>query len=134
MQGGAGNVLDILHHGDQAVVSALGVLAGREADAAVAHDQRGNAVVRRGGTHGIPGGLAVHVRVHVDPARGKQVTGGVDLPRARAFDLAHRDNASGLYRKVAVKRVAARAVHDTCVANQQVVHDFHLRDTGIECT
>jgi hypothetical protein len=51
----------------------------READAAVAHDDGGDAVPRRGRHLGIPGRLAVVVRVDVDEARRDDVARGVDL-------------------------------------------------------
>ena len=62
-----GNVLDAFHETDEPVV--LVGLGRREADAAVAHDDRGHAVPAARREQRVPGDLAVEVRVHVDEAR-----------------------------------------------------------------
>ena len=76
-------------------ISALLVLAAhrREADAAIAeHDGRG-AVPGGRRQHGIPGGLAVIVRVHIDPARRDQPAVGVHLALAGPGLAADLDDA-----------------------------------------
>ena len=83
-QRGAGDVLDALHQLDQPLLAA-GVHR-READAAVAHHDRGDAVPARRRELRVPGGLAVVVRVHVDEAGRDQQAVGVDLSRAGAVD------------------------------------------------
>ena len=55
----------------------------READAAVAHHDRGHAVPGRRGELGVPRGLAVVVGVDVDEARRDERAVGVDLPARR---------------------------------------------------
>ena len=50
-----------------------------EADATVPHHCRGDAVVDRRTHHGIPGGLAVVVGVHVDPTGGDERPVGLNL-------------------------------------------------------
>ena len=77
---GAGDVLDAFHQADQPVVP-VG-LHRREADAAVAHDDRGDAVPARRREQRVPGDLAVEVRVHVDEAGRDEQAVGVDAPRA----------------------------------------------------
>ena len=72
----AGDVLDRLHQLDQECLAA-GADRG-EADATVPHHCRGDAVVDRRTHHGIPGGLAVVVSVHVDPTGGDERTVGLD--------------------------------------------------------
>ena len=67
VQRGAGDVLDALHQLDEALV--VGRADRREADAAVAGDDRGDAVPRRRAEPVVPGGLAVVVHVDVDEAR-----------------------------------------------------------------
>ena len=69
-----GDVLHALHQVDQHVV--LVVVAGREADAAIAEQHGRGAVPGRGRQPVAPGHLRVVVRVHVDEARRDQ------LPRA----------------------------------------------------
>ena len=64
---GAGDVFDALHQPDQPLVP-VG-LHRREADAAVAHHDRGDAVPARRREQRVPGDLTVEVRVHVDEAR-----------------------------------------------------------------
>ena len=56
---------------------------GREADAAVAHHDGGDAVPARRREQRVPGGLAVVVRVDVDEAGGDERAVGVDLRRGR---------------------------------------------------
>ena len=75
-QRGAGNVFDAFHQADEPVV-AIGV-HGREADAAVAHHDRGHAVPARGREQRIPGDLTVEVRVHVDEAGRDERAVGVE--------------------------------------------------------
>ncbi len=88
----ARDVLDALHQLDQPVLRAGA--HGREADAAVAHDQGGDAVHRAGRQLFVPGGLAVVVGVHVDETRRHEQTGGVDdLARHRRRDR-HRSPRS----------------------------------------
>ena len=57
---------------------------GREADAAVAHDDGGDAVPDRRREQRVPGDLAVVVRVHVDEAGRDREAGGVELLATRA--------------------------------------------------
>ena len=68
----------------------------READAAVAHHQRGHAVVDAGREGLVPAGLAVVVGVDVDEARRQPGAGGVDALARRAGDAAHLDDAAVL--------------------------------------
>ena len=67
---GARDVLDALHQADQPVV-AVGARR-READAAVAHHDRRDAVPRRRREVRVPGHLPVVVGVDVDPARRRR--------------------------------------------------------------
>ena len=77
---GAGNVLDAFHQLDQAL--AVLDLHRREADAAIAHHRRGDAVPARGLQVRVPGRLAVIVGVDVDEAgRDQQALGRRSPPR-----------------------------------------------------
>ena len=87
----AGDVLHPLHQVDQRLVVLLA--DGGEAHAAIAeHDGRG-AVPGGRREHGIPGGLAVIVRVHIDPARRDDPPVGLDLAPARTCLAADLDDA-----------------------------------------
>ncbi len=110
---GAGNVLDAFHQLDQAL--AVLDLHRREADAAIAHHRRGDAVPARGLQVRIPGGLAVIVGVDVDEARRDQHALGVDLFGALPAHLADGGDLAVLHRDVgfldrstgAIRHVAA---------------------------
>ena len=73
----------------------------READAAVAHDRRRDAVPAEGRQQRVPGGLAVVVGVDVDPAGGDDHARRVDLAPGGAEGLADRDDAVAIDRDVA---------------------------------
>ena len=82
VQHGAGDVLDAFHQLDEPVV--VGRAHRREADAAVADDDRGDAVPRRRDHALAPRRLAVVVGVDVDEAgRDEQAVGVDDARRAR---------------------------------------------------
>ena len=68
--------------------------ARREADAAIAHDRRGDAVLRRRRDVLAPGDLAVIMGVDVDKAGRDQFALGVDLFLAFACDLADLGDAA----------------------------------------
>ena len=87
----AGDVLHPLHQIDQRLVMLLA--NGSEAHAAIAeHDGRG-AVPGGRCEDGIPGGLTVIVRVHVDPARRDDAPVGFHLAPARTCLAADLDDA-----------------------------------------
>ena len=69
--------------------------AGRgEADAAVAHRDRRDAVDRRRRDDRVPGDLAVEVGVDVDEPGRDQEAVGVDLPGAPLVDVADRGDGA----------------------------------------
>ena len=82
----------------------------READAAVAHHQRGHAMVDAGREGLVPAGLAVVVGVDVDEAGREPGAGGVDALVRGAGDAAHLDDAAVLHADVGADR-AARPCH-----------------------
>ena len=95
---------------------------GREAHAAIAeHDGRG-AVPGGRSQNGIPGGLAIIVRVHVDPARGDQPAVGLDLALARTGLAADLDDLVAGEGDVAGEGRCAGAIDDGAAANDDVVH------------
>ena len=81
VEGGAGDVLDALHQLDEALV--VGGTDRGEADAAVAHHHRRDAVPAGRGELVVPRRLAVVVGVDVDEPRRDEGAVGVDLPSAR---------------------------------------------------
>ena len=79
------NILDAFHQLDQPAMIARP--AWRETDAAIAHDRRGDAVLRGGRDVLAPGDLAVVMGVNVDKAGRHQFAPGVDLFLALAETL-----------------------------------------------
>jgi len=73
----ARDVLDALHQADQHVVMLRPHR--READAAIAHDDGGDAEARRRPQPLIPSRLAIVMGVDVDPAWRDELAFGVDL-------------------------------------------------------
>ena len=128
-----GNVLDALHQLDEEVL-----LPGphrREADAAVAHHQRRDAVPARRRQHRVPGHLAVVVRVHVDPARRDQQ---VPARRSRAARAPRRAPTAAMTPPSTAtspsKRGAPGAVDDRSAANHQIVHRGLPGSRSVQCT
>ncbi len=119
----AGDVLDALHEADEPVV-AVG-LGRREPDAAVAHDERRDAVPRRRGELGVPGDLAVVVGVDVDPSRGHQEAAGLDDLGGTALDRAHVGDAAGIDRDIGCTCRRAGSVDECPALDDQVVHGNH---------
>ena len=112
-----GDVLHALHQVDQHVV--LIVVAGREADAAVAQKHGGGAVPRRRRQPLAPGHLRVVVRVHVDEARRDELAARVDLLGTLGNAAADRRDLAVGNGEVGFIRVAAQPIDDRAVANHQ---------------
>ena len=110
VEGDAGDVLDALHQLDQPVV--VGRADRREADAAVAHHRRRDAVPARRGELVVPGRLAVVVGVDVDEARRHQGPVGVDLPPPGAGDGTDLGDDAAVDGDVGRPGRAPRAVDD----------------------
>ena len=120
VQRGAGDVLDAFHQLDEEVVAAGPHR--REPDAAVAHHHGGHAVPARRRHLGIPGDLAVVVRVHVDPARGDDEPVAVELLAPAPVDRAHLGDLLAVDGQVAGERRRPRAVDDRCPSHHKFVH------------
>jgi hypothetical protein len=115
----AGNILYPFHQPDQPIVP---VRRGRsKADAAVAHDHGGHAVPAGRGHFLVPGGLAIIVRVHIDPARGDDLAGGVDLARGAAVNRADGGDQAVLHRDIAGKARRAGAVDNGAITDDQII-------------
>ncbi len=121
----AGDVLHALHQGDEPVV-AVGLHRG-EADAAVAHDHRGDALPRGRGQQRVPGDLAVVVGVDVDPARRDQQTVGVQLLAPGAGDLAHEADPTVVHGHVGNSSVSTGPVDDRATPDHEVMLSHGMR-------
>ena len=121
-EGGAGDVLDRLHQIDQA-----GAMLGphrREADAAIAEQDRRDAMPRRRGQHRVPGRLAVVVGVDIDPARRDQQPVRVDHSPRRPGLAADRDDPVAVDRDIAGETRRPGAVEDRAARDDDVVHRY----------
>ena len=120
MERGARDVLDALHQLDQHVV--VGRLYRRKADAAIAHDDGGDAVPA-GGTHDrIPGDLAVVMRVHIDPTGRDHGAVRRDLPLRRTRVAAHRRDHPAVDRNIARIGIRPRPIDDGGTLDHQIMH------------
>ena len=116
----AGNVLHALHQIDQRLLVLLA--DGGEAHAAIAERDGRGAVPGGRRQDGIPGRLAVIVRVHIDPARRDDPPVGLHLAPAGTGLAADLDDAVAVDGDVALRRRRARAVNDTAAPDDDVVH------------
>ena len=130
-EGGAGNVLDALHQADQPVFFSRP--HGREADAAVARDDGGDAVPARRLQQAVPADLTVVVRVDVDEARRDDLAGRVDRLGRIAFQrwvsrpaAANFDDLAVLDGHIGLESVRARAVDNGSAGDLEVEHDYSL--------
>ena len=96
----------------------------READAAIAEQDRRDAMPRRRRQHRVPGRLAVVMGVDIDPAGRDQQAVRVDLALRRPGLAADRGDPAAIDRNVAGKGFAPGAVDDGAAANDDVVHGF----------
>ena len=92
----------------------------RDAEAAVADDDRRHAVPRRDRQHAIPEHLRVVVRVDVDEAGRDDVPIGVERPRRRAAHVADLGDAPVAHADVGAPRRRAGAVDDGSAADQEI--------------
>src|SRR5689334_7104427 len=117
------NVLDAFHDLDEAEMILR--RAGREADAAIAHDRGGDTVLRGRRDVLAPGDLAVIMGVDVDETRRDQLALGVDLFPALRGNLADLGDAAILDRDIGVIELAAVAVSDGAATDHEVWIDGH---------
>ena len=119
---GAGDVLDALHQLDQ---PALATRAYRcEADTAVAHHDRRDAVPRRRGQQRIPADLAVVVSVDVDEAGGDQQSFGVDGPASgRPREIADLGDDAVVHGDICRPLRSSRPVDEIAATDNEVVHE-----------
>ena len=121
----AGNVLHPLHQIDQRLLVLLA--DGGEAHAAIAeHDGRG-AVPGRRCQDGVPGRLAVIVRVHIDPSGRDDPAVGPDFAPARTGLAADLGDPVAIDGDVALESRRSRAVDDSAAPDDDVVHAWVRR-------
>ena len=121
-QGRSRDVLDPLHQADQPLAS-FGFGRG-ETDTAVPHHDRGHAVPAGWSEIGIPRGLGVVVRVHVDPPGGDDQPVGIDLACPVGGDGARWPDGHDVIAvdgQLSEVGLAAGAIDDRAVANHDVV-------------
>ena len=94
-----------------------------EADAAVPHDDGGDAVPAGGSQQGVPGDLAVEVGVDVDEAGGDDEPGGVDGLAAVGLDAADGGDPAVVDGDVALVGGLPRPIDNSAVADDQIVHE-----------
>ena len=113
-------VLDRLHQIDQA--GAMLRPDRREADPAIAEEDRRDTMPGGRGEHRVPGRLAVVMRMDIDPAGRDQQTMRVDLALRRAGLAADLGDLGAVNRHVAGKACRAGTVEDGAAANDDVMH------------
>ena len=119
LHGGAADVLGAFEIADDEVGFALA--AGRQGEAAVAHDHAGHAVEARAGADRIPEDLRVHVGVHVDEARRHDMALGVQrLGRRRAVDAADLGDLAILHADIAAIARQSGPIDDHAVLDDEV--------------
>src|SRR4029077_19005560 len=113
-----GNILDALHQLDQPEM--IGRAARRKTDTAIAHNRRGDAVLRRGRDVLTPGDLAVIVSVDVDEPWRDQFASGVDLILASSRNLADFGNTAACDGDIGFEQFAALAIGNVAAADHEV--------------
>ena len=104
-------------HGD---LARLG-LAGRDADAAVAHHHGGHAVPRRGRDRAVPADLRIVVGVRIDEARRDDQAVGVDGALGAFRHLADFGHLAVGDRDIGLVSLGARAVDHDAVLDDEIV-------------
>jgi hypothetical protein len=104
-----------------------GRVGGCDPEAAVALDDRRDAVPRRRREVGIPEHLGVEVGVHVDEAGCQHEPTEVDVAVAHAAgNIANRDDAAVAHLHVGSATRPARPVDDRCTPQDDVFHVLPL--------
>src|SRR4029077_797511 len=97
-----------------------------EADAAVAHDDGGNAVPARRTKERIPRHLAVIVGVDIDPSGRDEEAGRVDLATGGACFAADAGDYAVVDRDVAGEGGRSAAIDNFAVSDYEIMHRFGL--------
>jgi len=94
----------------------------RKREAAVAADDRGDAVDARRAGRGVPQQLGVIVGVRVDEAGCDQLAAGIGFDRAGLGDVANGRDSAVLDRHIGLHGGSSRAVDDLSTSDHFVVH------------
>ena len=117
---GAGDVLNAFHQADQPFV-AVG-FGGGKANAAIAHDDGGDAVPARRRHFLVPCRLPVIMGVDVDEAGGDDLAAGVEFVAPYTEIFADRDDAITVNRDIRDKGRSAHTIDDGAAAYHQIKH------------
>ena len=101
-------------------------LARRDADAAIAHHDRGDAVPRGRADRRVPADLRVVMRVRVDKAGRDDSAGRIDDFRRAVADPADLGDLAILDRDIGLAPLRAGAVDHGAVLDQQIVGHRHI--------
>ena len=99
----------------------LGLAAGGEREAAIAHHRRGDAVIAGAGAELVPEQLRVHVRVAVHEAGRDDMALGIDDLFRRGGDAPDARDPSVLHADIGAVACEAGAVHDGAVPDDEIV-------------
>ena len=127
----AGDVLDALHHLDEPVLFARPYR--READTAIAHHDRGDAVPGRRSEQRIPADLPVVVRVDVDEAGGDHQPVRIHrAPRRFTLEVADLGDDPVVNRYISLPSRLTGSVNERAATDNQVVHEASKSRSGEE--
>ena len=116
----AGNILNTLHQADQPIMLVL--FRRCKANAAIAHDNRGDAMPARRTHLAVPRCLAVIMGMDINKAWRDDFTQSINLFAARSADLAYSGNDAAIHRDIGDKARCARAIHHGSTTNDQIMH------------
>ena len=131
MQGSARNVLYALHEFDQIVFSAGAF--GCKANAAIAHDHCGHAMVNAGCEAFVPGDLTVIVCMQIYKAWRDPKARGIHGFFGGLINLANVSDAPTLNTNVCNEGFLTRAINNSTVFNQAIEHLFFSTHTPTTC-
>ena len=131
MQGSARNILHALHEFDQIVLSAGAF--GREANAAIAHDHCGHAMVNTGCEAFVPGDLAVIVCMKVNKTWRDPKACGIHDFFGGLVNVANVSDAPTLNTYVCNEGFFSRSIYHSAVFNQAIEHLFFSTHTPTTC-
>ncbi len=115
----AGDILNPFHQTDEVVMIVRS--AGRETDAAVAHDRGCHAMGGGGGEPLRPGGLRVIMRMDIDKAGRDQLAAGVDDLIGGAVNPADGRNFPVQNGDIGLKRFSAASIRDGSVLDDDII-------------
>ena len=119
-QCGAGDILNTLHQADEPVMLVL--FRRRKANAAIAHDDRGDAMPARRTHLAVPSRLAIIMGVDVDKAGCDDLACCVNLFAALRADMSNRRNYTAVHCNISNKARRAGAINHGSTTNNKIMH------------